>query len=383
MEVLCSVCAWLGLAWGTLSFPTTAPGEAANAVIAGGSAYATRGAEGVEIVRLSDGAARRMRLPQGESADDLAAADGLLFVLDARPPGVLSVYSLADPEAPALRQPPVAVDVGPFSGVSAAAGRVAVSGGTGRLSLREYTPEGRLGSEIASADLGRGQPDVRLAPNGRTAFVSTHVYGPHFSVTVAGIGSAPLRVEPRGSVALESYGFTPGGAKPASFPIQTALAGDLLLVAHASGLGMVDARDPDSPRLLRVLEVGVLPVGIDVADGIAALVGSAPDPRLVLVDVRDSELPRVVGEVSLPAESRPTGVAIFESRVVVAAGTAGVLLFDGDELMQNRQGVPTTASGGSKRDPRGSEWMTSERQRARSGSSTCRTHSSTPKCCAA
>jgi hypothetical protein len=202
-------------------------------------------------------------------------------------------------------------------------------------------------------------------------------------VTVAGIGSAPLRVEPRGSVALESYGFTPGGAKPASFPIQTAFAGDLLLVAHASGLGMVDARDPDSPRLLRVLEVGVQPVGIDAADGIAALVGSAPDPRLVLVDVRDSELPRVVGEVSLPAESRPTGVAIFESRVVVAAGTAGVLLFDRDELMQNRLGVPTTASGGSKRDPRGSEWMTSERQRARSGSSTCRTHSSIPRCCAA
>jgi hypothetical protein len=335
-EVLRSVCAWLGLAWGALTFPTTAPGEAANAVVAGDYAYATRGAEGIEIVRLSDGESRRMALAQGESADDLAVADELLFVLDARPPGALGVYSLADPEAPELRQPPVPVEVGPFSGVSAAAGRVVVSGGTGLLSLREYTPEGRLGSEVASADLGRGQPDVLLAPDGGAAFVSTHSYGPHFALTVAGLGSAPLRVEPRGAVELDSFGFTPGGASPASFPIQSALAGDLLLVAHASGLGLVDVEDPAAPRLLRVLEVGVEPVGIDVEGGIAALVGSEPEPLLVLVDVRDPELSRVLREVALPAGSRPTGVAISESRVVVAAEGAGVLLFDREERMQTR-----------------------------------------------
>ena len=39
---------------------------------------------------------------------------------------------------------------------------------------------------------------------------------------------------------------------------------------------------------------------------------------------------------ALPAGSRPTGVALSESRVVVAAEGAGVLLFDREELMQTR-----------------------------------------------
>lgn len=327
-EALRALFAWLGLAWGTLTLPTTAPGEAANLALAGDYAYATRGAEGIEIVPLAGGKRRVLALASGGSADDLAAADGLLFVLDADAPGSLGVYSLADPGAPAPTQPPVPVDVGPFSGVSAAAGRVVVSGGTGLLSLREYARDGRLGAEVATADLGRGQPDVRLAPDGRRAFVSVHSFGPHFALAVAELGQAPLRIAPRGAVPLDSFGFTPGGARPASFPIQSALAGDCLLVAHASGLGLVDVADPAAPRLLRVLEVGVAPVAVDVHAGTAALVGSAPEPRLVLVDVRDPGRPAILAARGLPVGSRATGVAIGASHVAVAAGRRGTLLFE-------------------------------------------------------
>jgi hypothetical protein len=328
--------AWLGLAWGALVFPTTGPGEAASVVAAGDFAYATRGAAGIEVVRLATGERRAMALARGESADDLALADGLLFVLDARPPGALSVYSLEDPAAPALRQPPIPVEVGPFSGVSAAAGRVVVSGGTGRLSLRAYSADGRLGSEVATADLGRGQPDALLAPDGSRAFVSTHLFGPYFALTVAELGSAPLRVVPRGAAPLDTFGFTPGGAQPASFPIASALAGEVLLVAHASGLGAIDVADSAAPRLLRVLEVGVEPVGIDARDGTAALVGSEPAPLLALVDARDPARAEVIRALALPAGSRPTGVAIAPSHVVVAAEGAGVLVFDREELARTR-----------------------------------------------
>src|SRR5262245_26165785 len=117
-NALHALLAWLGLAWGTLTLPTTAPGEAANVALAGDFAYATRGKAGIEIVRLADGERRRIALAQGASADDVAVADGLLFVLDASPPGSLSVYSIADPSAPVLREPPIPVEVGPFSGVS-------------------------------------------------------------------------------------------------------------------------------------------------------------------------------------------------------------------------------------------------------------------------
>jgi hypothetical protein len=334
--VLGELCAWLGLAWGTLTFPTTAPGEAANVVVAGDFAYATRGSEGIEVVRLSDGERRLLALAPGESADDLALADGLLFVLDARPPGALAVYSLADPGAPALRQPPVPVEVGPFSGVSAAAGRVAVSGGTGLLSLREVARDGRLGDEVATADLGRGQPDVLLSPDGRMAFVSTHLFGPRFALGVARLGSAPLRIAPRGSVPLETHGFTSGGARPASFPIQAALAGGLVLVAHASGLAVIDPADPAAPRLLRVQEVGVEPVAVAVRDTMAAVVGSAPEPRLVALDVRDPARPQVLATRALPAGSLATGVAIGAAHVVVAAHARGVLVFAREGLAETR-----------------------------------------------
>ena len=333
-DALLSLLAWLGLAWGTLGYPTTAPGEAANVALAGDFAYATRGAEGIEILDLRDGGRRVLRpAPGAGSADDLAVAGGLLFALDARPPGALAVYSLADPAAPALRQAPVPVEVGPFSGVSAAAGRVAVSGGTGLLSLREVAPDGRLGEEVATADLGRGQPDVLLSPDGRRAFVSTHLYGPHFALGVAELGTAPLRIEPRGAVPLETWGFTPGGARPASFPIRSAaLPGGLVLVAHAAGLGVIDASDPAAPRLLRVVDVGVEPVAVDARDGLAAVVGSDPEPRLVVLDVRDPSRPEVIAARALPEGSLATGVAIGPSQVVVAAHARGVLVFAREEL---------------------------------------------------
>ena len=316
--------------WGALRYPTTHAGEPANVVVAGDFAYATRGVAGIEIVRLGRGAEfgeRRVLRIDGGSADDLAVADGLLFALDAQPPGALRVFSLADPAAPEPSQPPVPVEVGPFSGVSAAAGRVVVSGGTSRLSLREYARDGRLGPEVATADLGRGQPDVLVAPDGRYAFVSAHVFGPHFELRAVELLAPPLRVVPRGAVPLDTFGFTHGGSRPASFPIECALEGAALYVAHAAGLARIDVSDPGAPRLLAVHAVGVEPVNVDVRDGLAAVVGSNPAPRLVLADVRDPSHLRVVRTVALPEGSRPTGVAIGPDQVVVAAQRAGLLVF--------------------------------------------------------
>jgi len=46
----------------------------------------------------------------------------------------------------------------------------------------------------------------------------------------------PLRIAPRGSVPLDTFGFTQGGSRPAIFPIECALDGATLYVAHAAGL---------------------------------------------------------------------------------------------------------------------------------------------------
>ncbi|MGH8520884.1 MAG: hypothetical protein ACREU9_05555 [Gammaproteobacteria bacterium] len=90
-------CSWVELAWHALSYPSTRSGESANVVVHGEWAYVTKGAAGIEVVHLGRREPTRVVPVQGgESADDLAVADGLLFALDAQPPGHLSVYTLED-----------------------------------------------------------------------------------------------------------------------------------------------------------------------------------------------------------------------------------------------------------------------------------------------
>lgn len=325
-------CDWVGLAWGALTYPTTADGVPANVVAEGRFAYAARGGNGIEVIELAAPSWRRVvAAPRGATVDDLALADGLLFALDARPPGNLSVYSLADPAQPVLVQAPVMTEVGPFSGVSAASGLVVVSGGTSRLTLRRYAADGRLGAQVATADLGRGQPDVLLAPDGRHAFVSVHDSGPHFSLVVLALEADPLAIHAVAKLPLETYGFTPGGAKPANFPVEMALAGDLLLVASAAGLQVFNAAEPASPRPLATLKPGAMPVNVDAAGALAALVGSEPEPVLSLVDIADPSEPKTLRLIPLPAGSLATGVALAGRQVAVAAHAAGTLVFNLDD----------------------------------------------------
>jgi hypothetical protein len=332
LALLGSGCAWVGLTWGAFSYPTTQAGEPANVVARGEWAYVTRAEAGIEVLHLRRQASSRvLPLPTGlDSADDLAIADGLLFVLDARPPGYVAALSLADPATPALLGRPIAVDVGPFSGVAAGGGRLIVSGGTSLLSLRQYDAAGRLGAETATADLGRGQPDVLLGSRGELGLVSTHDWGPYFDLTVIRATLQPPQIVRLGSLPLDTYGFTPGGARPANFPLEAAAAagGSIVHVAFAKGLAVVDISDAAAPKLLAQLELGVEPVNVDVRDGVAALVGSEPKPMLVLVDVRAPARPKILQSFPLPEGSLATGVALTASHAVVAAHRQGTLLFD-------------------------------------------------------
>jgi len=325
----CPGCGWLCVAVHAAGYRVTDTGEAGNVVVHGEVAYVTRAGLGLEIFDLEHG--RQLAIippPRGsESIDDVAVADGLLFLLDAGPPGHLSVYAADNRAAPALRAGPLEVPVGPFSGVSAAAGHVVVSGGTSALTLRTYAADGSLGADVATGDFGRGQPDVLLAPDGHRAFVSTHFRGPHFGLTTAQITSAPLSIVKRSTIDLETIGFTAGGAKPANFPIETALAGDVLLVAYARGLALVGVSALDHPTILSEVRLAVQPVNVDVRDGVAAVVGSSPTPALVLLDIDNPAAPKVIRTVPLPEDADATGVAIGATRVVVAAGARGVLLF--------------------------------------------------------
>jgi hypothetical protein len=319
----------VALGYNAVRYRTTRTGESANVVIHGTTAYGTLAERGFEVVDLTDPARRRTIPPPAgsESIDDLAVADGLLFALDARRPGHLSVFSLSDPATPVLASAPVEVEVGPFSGVSAGGGRVIVSGGTSQLSLHTYEREGRLSHQVAAIDLGRGQPDVLMAPDGARAFVSTHYDGPHFGLTILEIGGGSTPLVKGGKVDLDTYGFTAGGAKPANIPIEAALAGNVLMVAHARGLAIISVEDVKQPRLLRVVGLDVKAVNVDVDGGVAAVVGSSPKPLLVLLDIANPSAPIVKKSVPLPEGSYATSVAVGPAHVVVAAHERGLLVF--------------------------------------------------------
>jgi hypothetical protein len=172
-------------------------------------------------------------------------------------------------------------------------------------------------------DFGRGQPFVLLARDATRAFVSTHRWGPYFSLTTARVGGDSIAHA--GSLDLSTYGFTDGGAKPASFPLKTALQDDVLLLADVDGLSVISVADLARPTLLAHLDLGVKAVNVDVRDHLAAVVGSSPAPQLILVDISSPPSPRIVRKVALAAGSVATGVAIGATHIAVAAHRKGVL----------------------------------------------------------
>lgn len=306
-----------------IEFIRTESGQSANVVVSGGHAYVTLAQEGLGIVDATTGALQKVIAPPAGTAsvDDLAVADGLLFVLDARSPGFLSVLSLADPAAPVVVGEAVQVPVDPFAGVSAGGGRVVVSGGTSQLTTRGYAADGTLSAEVAEGDFGQGQPDVLMAPDGAVAYVSTHFQDDDFGLTIIALPALPAAPPSTETFLIPGAGFTPGGAQPANFPIESALAGNTLVMATGAGLAVFTVGG-DKATLHTTLPLGVHAVSVDIEGKTAAVVGSEPAPTLVLVDISDPAAPKVTSTKALTGT--PTGVALTPTHALVANHTRGV-----------------------------------------------------------
>lgn len=321
-------CGWPGLIAGALSTPTSVDDASTNVAIADGVAYVARSARGIERIELASG--RRATTPPPapvDRIDDLAVADGLVFALDATPPGHLLTYRVGRDGSlhPVAR---VDVAVGPFSGVAAADGHVIVSGGTSALSLHRYRSNGQLETNPSFADFGRGQPDIALADGGRVALVSTHVQGPRFGLTVADIVDAPLALRERGYVELPGAGFTAGGFHPANFALQAAAYGDYVLVAHGGGLSVLAAPVGRAPSLAAWADLGLqaTAIAVDAARAQAFVTGASPRPQLLTLNIADPRHPRVLARESLMAYGSPSAIALDASHLVVALQGGGVHL---------------------------------------------------------
>lgn len=329
VALACASCDWVSLATNALTYDEVRRGEAANVVASDSLFYATLAEDGLTIVDARSGQVlATMPPPAGSgSVDDLAIDGALLFVLDARPPGMLSVLSLTDPLHPTLVATPRRVPVGPFSGVSAAAGLCIVSGGTSELTAWTYDHTGALTGPAATADLGRGQPDALVAPSGDLAFISTHYWGPYFGLGVIRYDSAARRIHQLATLALDGAGFTTGGSHPANFPMDAALAdADRLLLAHAHGVAVIDVRDPERPRLEGTIDVGGPAINVDVQGSQAAVAVSGRRPAVTILDLAAGPV-REVRRHSLPPGTFPGGVALSAASVAVATRSQGILVF--------------------------------------------------------
>ncbi len=322
-------CNWLSLAKNALGYRELVRGEAGNLAATDSLVFATLAEDGLAIVDGRSGRVLASLLPPhgSESVDDLAVADNLLFVLDARAPGHLSAYSLRDPLHPRLVSAPREVPVGPFSGVAARAGLCIVSGGTSALTAWRYDSNGLLADPPASADLGRGQPDVMLANDGRVAYISTHYWGPYFGLDVVGYDAASPRLSKLAKLEIDGAGFTTGGAKPANFPIEAAALGlDTVLVAHGRGVAVIDVHEPGRPRLLEAIDVGGPAVNVDALGAVALVAVSGPSPALVLLTFAGGRA-TVTRRIALASGTFPAGVALTATHAAVALGDRGVQVF--------------------------------------------------------
>lgn len=317
-------CNWVSLAVTAANYQTLRPGDAGNIAVRGTYAYVTLGDSGLGILDARSGA-RVATLPPpsgSESIDDVAIDGAMLFALDATPPGHVSAWRFESGPTPRQTGPARDAPVGPFSGVSAASGLCVVSGGTSRLTAWRYSVDS-LDGPFATADLGRGQPDVLVATDGRTVYVSTHFRGPYFGLNILRLDADSLRTI--ATLSIDGAGFTPGGAKPANFPIESALLDDAtLLVAFRRGLAVIDVHDAARPFVRRVVNVGGPAVNVDVSAGTAAVAVSGGNAAVALVPFSGGE-PGPVRPTLLAPGTNPGGVAFSDSSVLVAARGKGVL----------------------------------------------------------
>jgi glycerol uptake facilitator-like aquaporin len=237
--------------------PATAPGRDVSSVFGNNVKFAP--AENVFFVAMgSQGYARCpnvsplicdvIAVPPGlVQVDDIAVADGSLFLLQAGDDGggistsLVIVNSVTD----AVTQSSVAIPGSLFLGVAAVSGTVVVSGGEGLIQSFAFNAAGALAAApTATADFGRSQPDVIMA-NSALAYVSTDftvaaeaALGNRYGITVASLPSLQVQNQIPLTDVLDNSNSN------ANFPVQlaayqTPLGIECVLGATQSGFTVV------------------------------------------------------------------------------------------------------------------------------------------------
>lgn len=315
---------WISLGIGFLTYKDAGPNDVLNLAVHGGEVLAAASEQGLKRIHRETGTAVVVAPPEGlESIDDVFVTDGLVFVLDARAPGAVAILDPANDWT--LTGPAQEVEVGPFSGVSAAQGVMAVSGGTKPMAWFGYDAEGVMSDARSRPDFGRGQPDILITPDGEHAVISAHISGPDFGVIWSEINAGGADINALSYIALADAGFTTGGHRPANFPIQSALMEDRLLVAHGGGVAVIVLSD-EGAELEQVVDVGYPLSAITVFGDQVLVAGDAGKHfQLTRLTAEEVGLKVEAHQELTDVSGRVSDLWVDAGAVWMAAGAAGVV----------------------------------------------------------
>ena len=320
---------------------TYLPVTASNVTIVGDFAYAAQEESGVAIVNLETRSRTTLTVGNTTPAvDDLSFDGNFLFTLNtSSTTQTLSVYSLENPTLPALVSGPISAGTGFFSGVSAAEGRVAIAGGISPFVVRNYNPTtGVLSTLSSSSNLSViGRPDVLLSADGELAHVSVDFTsapnppnGLRFGLVTVNLNDPPANSTNGPAFSLtnldNSFGLSSGGQSPANFPVESALAGNRLLVTSGTNLAILSS---DGSSFQSNLPLGFFSVNVDGDDTTAFVVGSQNEtPTLAEIDFSNPNSPAIVSTTSFPGAGLFTGVSVNEDYVAIAANNGSLRILN-------------------------------------------------------
>lgn len=307
-------------------------GGAINLALAGEYLVVARGSAGIDVRRLDSLEVATHLDPAGDadSYDDVSVDGAIVLVHDADD-GLVSSFRLQPDGGLVAVSSDVAVESGPYSGVSVSGGVAIVSGGTCGISRLSVAAGGEL-AVTGGVEVFRGQPDVSMVPGTSTALLSTHfsgrkggfVDGQEFGIMM--LSTDELAVV--ATAGLAGAGFSDGGGRPASWPVRASIVGDLAFVAHGGGLDLfrIDA----SSRMERLGHLDLPFQAVDVfapASGGEVFVVGVP-PQVGIVDVGADQALSLRDTVALGAEVRPTAIVASEAHIIVADNLGAPVIVD-------------------------------------------------------
>ncbi len=299
--------------------------------VVNGLIYTAYGQGGLIISNETSGEVVAHIFPPREmnSIDDFDVVNDLIFVLDSRGSDYFAIFDFENQEVE-LITPPIEVEGGPFNGISASNGNLVISGGTTFLNRFRYDQDGDIEGPV-NFGRDRGHPDVILSENGQFAFISTD-FGigldiDRFGIMSLFIGDGLQIPSVITEIGIPEAGLTDGLTKPVGFPIQSALFGDYLLVAHGGGLSIFEIIQEGALRSVSMTATNISGISVASDANNAYVIGfEGSNPVVATIDLTDINNPTITSQEILEINgATPTSIGVGNSEIYIAAGNSGII----------------------------------------------------------